>query len=181
MIDRRERAVDFEWNHPLRQAHTTSPKMGKRDSVAARGTIQLLIARGCFMVSGYVIAVILARGLGPSNYGIYGVIMSVLVWLEMASSIGVPAARAKLIPEYESRASEVEQTAMFFLVGVSLGLFILCWFLAPSLSHLFHIEAGVSLFRLAILDLPLSEIYTSYQAALSGHHQLGTLIVCTIA
>jgi O-antigen/teichoic acid export membrane protein len=68
-------------------------------SVAARGTIELLVARGCFLVSGYLIAVILARGLGPLEYGVYGVVMSLLVWLEMLGSIGVPGAMTKRIPQ----------------------------------------------------------------------------------
>jgi O-antigen/teichoic acid export membrane protein len=80
-------------------------------SVAARGTVQLIFARGCFMVGGYFIAVTLARELGPVDFGVYGVIMSVLVWIEMASSSGVPAATAKLVPEYVRRESDVEKTA----------------------------------------------------------------------
>ena len=51
---------------------------GTAPSVAARGTVQLLLARGCFVATGYVISVILARGLGPADYGIYGVVMSLL-------------------------------------------------------------------------------------------------------
>ena len=145
--------------------------------MAARGTIQLFVARGCVLVGGYIIAVTLARGLGPADYGVYGVIMSVLVWLELASTSGIPAATSKLIPEYQTRAPEVEQTAMAFLLAVSLALLILCWVLAPSLAHLFHIEAGINLFRIAILDLPLYGVYNAYQAVLNGHRQFGTLSV----
>jgi hypothetical protein len=41
-------------------------------SLPARGTVQLLVARGCFTVSGYVISVDLARGLGAAEYGSTG-------------------------------------------------------------------------------------------------------------
>jgi O-antigen/teichoic acid export membrane protein len=129
------------------------------------------------MVGGYVIAVTLARELGPSDYGIYGVIMSVLVWLEMASASGIPAATARLLPEYESRAAELEQTAKAFLLAVCLALFVLCWFLAPWLTALFHIPAGTTLFRIAILDLPLTGVYNAYQGILNGHRRFGVLSV----
>ena len=59
--------------------------------VAARGTMQLLVGRGLFMVSGYLITVILARGLGPAAYGVYGVVMSLLLWIEVVGDLGNPA------------------------------------------------------------------------------------------
>ena len=49
---------------------------GVRCAIAAfpaRGTILLLLARGCFLVSGYIISVILARGLGTGGvWGVWG-------------------------------------------------------------------------------------------------------------
>jgi stage V sporulation protein B len=144
-------------------------------SVAARGTVQLIFARGCFMVGGYFIAVTLARELGPVDFGVYGVIMSVLVWIEMASSSGVPAATAKLVPEYVRRESDVEKTATVFLFVLSVALLILCWFLAPALARLFRIHTGATLFRVAILDLPLSGIYYAYQGVLRANRRFGTL------
>jgi O-antigen/teichoic acid export membrane protein len=116
----------------------------------ARGTAQLLAARGCFMIMGYLISIILARGLGPTEYGVYGVVMSVLLWIEMAASAGIPGATASLIPQYEKRAPTVEQTARVILLAVSLVLFFLCWLFAPTFARLFDIPAGTTLFRLAI-------------------------------
>src|SRR5690606_26996941 len=69
-----------------------------RASVAARGAIVLLGARVFFMLSGYVITVVLARGLGPAAYGTYGVLISLLLWLEVSGSLGIPRAAGKMIP-----------------------------------------------------------------------------------
>ena len=52
---------------------------------------------GGYFVLGYVVAVLLARGLGPVAYGSYGVIMAVLIWLEQSARHAVPAATAKLL------------------------------------------------------------------------------------
>jgi O-antigen/teichoic acid export membrane protein len=127
------------------------------------------------MVGGYIIAVTLARELGPVDFGVYGVIMSVLVWIEIASSSGVPAATAKLVPEYERRKCDIEQTATVFLFVFSAALLVLCWYLAPALAHLFRIRTGAGLFRIAILDLPLSGIYYAYQGVLRANRRFGTL------
>jgi len=46
---------------------------------AGRGTVQLLVARGVSLASGFFISSLLAQGLGPIDLGVYGVVMSVLV------------------------------------------------------------------------------------------------------
>ena len=66
--------------------------------------MQLLIGRGLFMVSGYVITVILARGLGPAAYGgVRVVIMSLLLWIEVVGDLGIQRATIKMIPEARGR------------------------------------------------------------------------------
>ena len=65
-----------------------------------RGTRQLLAGRVSFIASGYVVSVILARGLGPGLYGYYGILVSLITRIELITSAGVPGAIAKLIPEH---------------------------------------------------------------------------------
>jgi O-antigen/teichoic acid export membrane protein len=146
-------------------------------SVLTKGTVQLVASRAGSMVCGYVIAVILARELGPLEYGVYGVIMSALLWIEMAGSAGITGATARLIPQYDNQASAIEQTATALLLAISLLLFLLGWMLAPAFAHQFKISEGSMLFRLAILDLPFNAIYLSYQGLLHGYRRFGTLSV----
>ena len=47
-----------------------------------RGTVQMLVARVFLLVSGFGVSIILARALGPAEFGVYGVVMSFLVWFE---------------------------------------------------------------------------------------------------
>jgi O-antigen/teichoic acid export membrane protein len=47
-----------------------TPEVGS----AARGAALLMAAHASLMVAGYVIAVVLARGMGPVLYGVYGLI-----------------------------------------------------------------------------------------------------------
>ena len=54
---------------------------------AARGTAVLVFSQACYFVLGYFAVVLLAREFGPVTYGAYGVIMSVLVWLEESAEI----------------------------------------------------------------------------------------------
>jgi O-antigen/teichoic acid export membrane protein len=150
---------------------------GSTASVAARGTVQLFLARGFFLATGYLISVILARGLGPADYGIYGVVMSLLLWVEMFSSAGVPGATAQLLPRHEGQEVAVERTARGLLLCVGIVLFAICWTIAPWVARLFEISDGGMLLRVAILDLPFNAVYLAYQGVLNGHRKFGVLSV----
>jgi O-antigen/teichoic acid export membrane protein len=151
----------------------------KGSRVAARGTVHLLIGRVYFMAAGYVIAVILARGLGPVAYGVYGLIMSMLLWLEVASDFGVQRATIKLIPQSEN-AGAVARTSAACLLTVTMILFAICWVAAPAIARSFDIENGAWLVRIAILDIPVNGLYLAYQGILQGHRRFGTVSVALI-
>ena len=146
-----------------------------------RGTRQLLLARACFFGSSYVVSAILARTLGPTQYGIYGVVISQLLWLEMVVSAGVPGATAKLIGDGRHDAVKVEGSARALLLGFSLPIVAVCWVLAPSIASLLQIPEHTWVFRLAVLDLPLAAAYASYEGALYGHRRFIVVAVAQAA
>ena len=139
-----------------------------------RGTLQLLVGRGCFFASAYVVAAIAARRLGAIDYGIYGVIMSLLLWVEMIATANIPAI-AKVISGQRYDAGQTEASARVFLVGSSALLFGVCWLLAPLLANAMGIPNGTLLFRIAALDLPLAFAYASYEGGLYGHRRFGVV------
>jgi O-antigen/teichoic acid export membrane protein len=155
---------------------SSNPNRGNTPSrQAARGTLQLVFGRISFLAFGYLVTILLARGLGPGEYGVYGIIISVLVWIEQIGRFGVPEAVTKLIPEDDERAPLVEHTAQTFLLLVFLLLFVLSWFAAPALARLFQLPHETSLFRLAIIDIPFSGLYFAYQGILTGQRKFGAI------
>jgi len=140
-----------------------------------RGNLQLLFARFSFFACAYAGAAILARKLGAADYGIYGVVISQLLWLEMFTNAGVPAATSTLIASGRHPPGEVERSAQALLLGLSFVLFFTCWMLAPSVARLMRIPNGAVLFRIAIFDLPFAAIYASYDGILHARRQFGTV------
>ena len=67
--------------------------------MVASGTIKLMAAHACLTLSGYVTVVVLARGLGPEAYGVYAIVISVLLGVELVGRLGIPQAMSKLIAE----------------------------------------------------------------------------------
>jgi O-antigen/teichoic acid export membrane protein len=138
---------------------------------AARGTVALVLTQGLYFTLGYLAVVLLAREMGPAAYGAYGVIMSVLVWLEQSARRVVPAAAAKLIAEKPAALGNIAQSSVLLNLVLHAPLFAALWLTAPWLEVWFHIENGTYLFRLAALDLPLYGIYTALQGIYQGQRR----------
>jgi stage V sporulation protein B len=134
-----------------------------------------MFGRMFFLAGGYLVTIVLARGLGPAEYGVYGVILSILVWIEQIGRFGIPEAVAKLGPEDEERRPRIEQGAQTLLLIVFLPLFALAWLAAPILADLFRVPQGTALFRLAIIDIPFAGCYFIYQGIALGRRNFGAI------
>jgi O-antigen/teichoic acid export membrane protein len=115
--------------------------------------------------------VLLARGLAPARFGIYGVVYSVLLSVELIGRLGLPQAVTKLAAEAADRDRGVEATAVTVAGGASVALFLAFWVAAPWLAGLLRIEDGARLFRIAALDIPFYVLFFIAIALLNGHHR----------
>ena len=105
-----------------RRAHDA--RDGTRDRTGGRSAPD---GAYCFPRERLVGLGILARGLGPAEFGIYGVIISVLTWTQLLLNGGVPGATAKLFAEQPERAAAIEQTARAVLISGGFALFAGGW------------------------------------------------------
>lgn len=151
------------------------PQRADAEARQRRGTRQLLMARAIFMVFGYFSSIILARELGPAGFGVYGVLLATLVWLEMVSYAGIPAAISRLIPHHLDATRDVERSGRFLLLITSATLFVAAWLLAPTIARLFQLPEGARLVRLAVLDIPFAAAYQGYNGTLMGNRRFGLL------
>lgn len=137
----------------------------------------MLVARIVFLATGFFVSIVLARGLGPAEFGVYGVIMSLLLGIEMVLAAGIPNATTKVLHDYPDDSQHVEITAQLLLVTWAVLLFVVCWVAAPTLAQWFKVPSGTPLFRLAALDIPLMAVYLGYQGILNGRRMFGLLSV----
>jgi stage V sporulation protein B len=140
-----------------------------------RGTAHLVVAQGVVLVSGFAVSVILARGLGPTGFGVYGVVMSVLAWLERTLNAGIPAATAALLARDPDSAQGVEKTARLMLVLWSLPLCTLLWFTAPTMSDYFGFAQGTTVLRIAAFNIPAMAVYFAYEGILNGRRRFAAV------
>jgi O-antigen/teichoic acid export membrane protein len=140
---------------------------------AARGMILYTAAHACLTVCGYIVVVVLARGLGPREYGIYGIVLSVLLSVELIGRLGIPQALSKLIAERQDRTSHLEGTGLTLTLMVFTAIFLLFWAAAPVMAGLFQIPDGTRLFRIASIDIPFFGMYFICSHILNGRRRFG--------
>jgi stage V sporulation protein B len=133
--------------------------------------IALIAAQIWIMLSGYVIAIALARSLGPALYGVYGVVYSVLLSVELIGRLGLPQAVSKLVAEKGSAAQRVEATGVTMALMVYSVIFLLFLLAAPWLGAIFNLPDGGYLFRIAALDIPFYGVYFMFIHVLSGRRE----------
>ncbi len=140
---------------------------------AARGTLFLSAGHASLTLAGYVVAVLLARSLGPVDYGVYGIVYSVLMTIELIARIGIPQAVSRMIAEAGDRAPRVAATGVTLTALVYLGVFAAFWLAAPLLADAFNVPGGTWLFRIAAIDIPFYGGYMITAHILNGRRTFG--------
>src|SRR2546430_2383989 len=107
----------------------------KRTSLG-QGTIYLSISTVTFVVSAYLINIILGRYLGPASYGIYGVIITLMTAINLTQTSGLPLAVAKFIAEDDTNADGVLKSGLIVQIISTLGVSVIVFLLAAPLAGL---------------------------------------------
>ncbi|MBN2030697.1 flippase [bacterium] len=138
-----------------------------------RSVIYLVMAWGVWIITGYLINVGLGRYLGPQMYGIYGLVMSILLWLEIFIITGVPYAVQKFVASDEENAYSILRTAGFIQCIVIGLLFVLSFFTAPLLAKLFNNDRLILYFRVAFINILFYGIFYLYVSFQNGLRHFG--------
>jgi len=123
------------------------------------------------MLSGYALNVFLARYFGPEMYGVYGVAMAVLVWVELFVINGVPTAMQKFLSESTQKAAawiHLGRRAQFGYALIILALFVAC---VPLMSAGLRDSSFKTLLWIAAPDILLYGMYWFYLGVHSGLHR----------
>src|SRR4051812_14514395 len=103
-----------------------------------KGFIHLTLSLGSFIVSGYLINIFLGRFLGPSSYGVYGVLISLMGIINIIQTGGIPLATAKFIAEDDARRDSILKSSLILQLLITLLITISLFLLAKPLSLLFN-------------------------------------------
>ena len=138
------------------------------DGQLPKGALYVSLGQGAFLLSGYVLQMILARWLGPSQFGVFVVVMNVLVWVEITVNNGVPSALQKFLPDESLPERSVRRAAVRVQAMIGAGVFLVLFAAAPLLAVLLRDRALAAYLRLAFLDILAMGAYAYYRGVLNG-------------
>ncbi len=142
-------------------------------SRVARGAVLLSAVQLLFLATAYVIQVFLARILGPTDYGSYGTVLSVLSVGLLVVSSGIPYAISKRVSENISAARSIRNKGLQLETALILVCCAAYIAISSALGQVFNDESLVLLFQVAVLTLPTYGIYSVISFYLNGRQEFG--------
>ncbi len=140
----------------------------------------LTIAWSLVVLAGYVLRVWLARYFGPSIYGIYGLIITILFWFEVFVNNGIPYAVSKFVSGQRKKANNILWTGGRIQCIVALIIFIIAFLSAPFLAKIYKNSDLTNYLRVASIDILIYGFYhllASYQNGLQKYKNQAIIYV----
>jgi stage V sporulation protein B len=138
------------------------------------GSMLLMVSSGIFMVSGYVINILLGRVLGPELYGFYGVLVSIISFINIMQSAGLTQSVSKYVAEGKSDPEAILKTGLIMQLFFSLFL-ILTFFLAADLiANVLNNKNLVPYLHIAAFVFPGYGLYALFSDYFNGKKQFHT-------
>ncbi|HWZ91545.1 MAG TPA: oligosaccharide flippase family protein [Polyangiaceae bacterium] len=136
-----------------------------------RGFVLLTAGQVLFLISGYATHITLARGLGPAEYGTYGVLLSILSTVALVLTAGMPEAIAKFAAERPSDAGAIFAQGIGIQFRFSLLLGLVYAALSPLIARALH-DPGLTLdLAASALAIPPVALYSVAIGALNGERR----------
>ncbi len=137
------------------------------------GTIYLIAAQVSFVLSGYATHIGLGRFLGPADYGIYAVVISLMTMVNLILSTGIPQAVSKYVAHQDGNELHVKKTAQNMKLTFSLVLFLIYYYFADQLAIMLNDPGLTPYLRLSSLIVPAYALQALYIGYFNGLKEYG--------
>lgn len=139
-----------------------------------KGALYITISTFTFVISGYLINILLGRFLGPTVYGIYGLLLTLMTVMNLTQTSGLPLAVSKFIAEDEEKANAILKSGLVIQIISTIIASIIFFLLAVPLAKILNDISLVPYLRLTSLIFPFYGIYTIYANYYNGLHLFKT-------
>lgn len=137
----------------------------------ARGTILMMLGQASFLLSAFAINFGLARLLGPSDYGTFGLVMSVLIVIELFVITGIPELVQKFGGEKPENMYLLKHKTLPWQLFYSCLVFVLFWLASSRIAQSFGDTALAYFLRIASIDIVFYGLFKYYQGLQNGLHR----------
>ena len=150
--------IDSEYDRALAKVDPSRARASTSDKLT-RGSLLITATQVVTVAVAYATNVFLARRLGPDAFGLFGVIVTVMMWLEMFVAEGLPLWVARTTDSVADLRHAVPRHYVLAQLALSVALVAALVLSAPTLARVFGAPNSTGLFRLASVDIP---IYAGY-------------------
>lgn len=133
-----------------------------------RGTLFNFIAGTVAVAAGYVISVVIARFLGPEDFGIYSIATSLVFILSVVLTTGVQQTTSKFISETPKKKEEIKYQMFRIQAGIAVIFFLLYFFASPLVASLFKDQSLVPYVRYGALIIIFQSLFSVFLGYLNG-------------
>jgi stage V sporulation protein B len=123
-----------------------------------------------FILSGYIINVVIARLLGPERYGSYGVVLSVWTIVNLILTSGLPQAVSKFVSAHDAHPDDILKSALklqVILITISTTVYIVS---TPLIAEILNDPSLIPYLKLSGLIIPFYSLYSLYIGYHNGLH-----------
>jgi O-antigen/teichoic acid export membrane protein len=136
-----------------------------------RGFVLLTCGQVVFLIAGYVVHIVLARGLGPAEYGSYGIMLSVLSTVALVLTSGIPEAIARFASERPAEANGIFAQGIGIQLRFSLVLCAAYALCSPLVGLALRDRALTPALAASALAVPPVALYAVVVGALNGQRR----------
>jgi O-antigen/teichoic acid export membrane protein len=130
-----------------------------------------MVGQGWHLIAAFLLYAYLARVLGPTQFGHWTVVLSVLSWLEIVVAAGLVKVTTKALAERPARASHLSRAAYLGQTLTSLVLFTAVLVAAGPVAAALGNPQLAPLLRIAALDIPLYAVFMAASAIVLGRQR----------
>jgi O-antigen/teichoic acid export membrane protein len=166
-------------------ANAVSEEFGRRLGSISRQSAVYFAGTILTAAAGYFFKVYLARSLGAEALGLYALGMSVVGFLGLFSSAGLPAAAARFAAEYRGRGEYARlgdflRGSLAALSAATLLLGAVLMLLGPRIAvHFYHVPALSSYFWLFVLIMAGGVLTTFLGQVMAGYQDVARRTLIT--
>lgn len=135
------------------------------------GSLYLSLATFIFLISGYLINILLGRILGPAEYGIYGLIISLVTYINVIQTTGFTQTVSKFISEGKEDPDSILKSGMYLQLLTNSLFFILFFFFSDLIALLLKDQSLSPYIKFSSFIFPIFGFYGLYHDYYNGLHR----------
>ena len=138
-----------------------------------RGTIYITISQIVLVLTNFALHPYLGRKLGPELYGIFGVINTFVIIMELIMMRGIYETISKFVSEREEVAKVLISRTLKVMILASLVMGAICFLFAEQIASLMNDLEIASYIKLLSFIIPILGVSTVFLGAMNGLRQFG--------